>query len=98
MNKALMLLGIAALTALTGCITQEPDKYNVEEWATTTNPASIYCVQRGAQLETVTENNARVTYCVFSDDTQDKDRRVEQWEYYREHHEDPNQQTKVKAN
>ncbi|NGZ19331.1 DUF333 domain-containing protein [Vibrio aestuarianus] len=34
-------------------------------------------------LETVTENGMRVTYCVLSEGN-----KVEQWQYYRDHHQD----------
>ncbi|MEZ8387556.1 DUF333 domain-containing protein, partial [Vibrio splendidus] len=42
----------------------------------------VYCVQQDGELDTVTENNQRTTYCVFDDGE-----RIEQWEYYRNNHE-----------
>ncbi len=80
MNKTILLAVSATGLLLSGCSNQ-PDKYDVNEWSSVANPASLYCVQRGAKLTTVTENNARVTYCEFSND-----KRVEQWEYFRQNH------------
>ncbi len=45
------------------------------------NPASVYCVEQGGQLEMVTENDQRVTYCVTKDGE-----KIEQWEYFRQNH------------
>ncbi|MEP8023235.1 DUF333 domain-containing protein, partial [Vibrio parahaemolyticus] len=47
----------------------------------------VYCVQQGGELDTVSENGERVTYCVLSDDE-----RVEQWEYYRNNHKESDEQ------
>lgn len=80
MNKAPLLVAIAGMLALAGCA-NEPDEYEVKDYASMANPAAVYCVQQGGELETVSENNQRVTYCVFSEDD-----RVEQWEYYRNNH------------
>ncbi|MDW2210605.1 DUF333 domain-containing protein, partial [Vibrio sp. 2025] len=44
-------------------------------------------VQQGGELDTVSENGERVTYCVLSDDE-----RVEQWEYYRNNHKESDEQ------
>ena len=41
----------------------------------------VYCVQQGGELDTVTENGERVTYCQLSENE-----RFEQWEYYRNNH------------
>jgi|GEM_PF-752355 len=62
---------------LAGCGSSEPDEYDVKEYDATTNPASLYCVQQGGELEMVTEDKKRVTYCTFSADD-----KTEQWEYY----------------
>lgn len=80
MNRAILLATLSTGFLLAGCSNQ-PDEYDVDGWANVTNPASLYCVQKGAKLETISENNSRVTYCVFS-----KDDKVEQWQYYRDHH------------
>lgn len=82
MNKAILLATLASGLLLAGCSNQ-PDEYDVDGWSSVANPASLYCVQKGAKLETITENNSRVTYCVFSEDD-----KVEQWQYYRDHHKD----------
>ncbi|NRF61781.1 DUF333 domain-containing protein [Vibrio coralliilyticus] len=79
MKKATWVLTSAAAIALAGCAS-EPDEYEVKGYTSITNPASVYCAQQGGKLETVSENEKRVTYCVLSSDN-----RIEQWEYYRQH-------------
>tara|TARA_Y100001956_G_C4121008_1_gene187403 strand:+ start:1067 stop:1327 length:261 start_codon:yes stop_codon:yes gene_type:complete len=80
MNRAPLVLALAGTLALAGCA-NEPDEYEVKEYTSMANPAAVYCVQQGGELETVNENDQRLTYCVFSEDN-----RVEQWEYYRNNH------------
>ncbi|GAA5645040.1 MULTISPECIES: putative hemolysin [Vibrio] len=80
MKKSYLLVGLGAAAALLAGCSNEPDKYDVKEYTSIANPASVYCVQQDGKLETVTENDQRVTYCVFSEND-----RTEQWEYYREH-------------
>ncbi|USD42905.1 DUF333 domain-containing protein [Vibrio sp. SCSIO 43135] len=77
MKKSYLFASVAAVTVLAGCAS-EPDEYEVKEYTSVANPAAVYCVQQDGELETVTENNKRVTYCVLSEEE-----RVEQWEYYR---------------
>ncbi len=71
-----MASALLASVVLVGC-SSEPDEYEVKEYDATTNPASLYCVQQGGELEMMSENNKRMTYCVTSEDE-----KVEQWEYY----------------
>ncbi len=75
MKKANLTMTMVVATLLIGCSSYDT------EYNSTANPASVYCVQQGGELEAVTENEGRVTYCVFSDDE-----RVEQWQYYRDNH------------
>lgn len=77
MKRACIVMSVISAAVLAGCA-NEPDEYEVKEYTSMANPAAVYCVQQGGELETVNENEMRVTYCVLSDDE-----RVEQWEYYR---------------
>ncbi|MCG9682219.1 DUF333 domain-containing protein [Vibrio sp. Isolate23] len=74
---------LTAIITLAGCAA-EPDKYEVKGYTSIANPASVYCVQQGGKLETVSENEQRITYCVLS-----SEKRVEEWEYYRQNHHSP---------
>lgn len=42
------------------------------------NPASVYCVEQGGQVDIVDEGGGQVGYCELPDG-----RRIEEWEYYR---------------
>lgn len=77
--KSIGLL-IAATVVLAGCA-NEYSQYSEKERTSMANPAAVYCVQQGGELEAVTENDQRVTYCSLSEEE-----RVEQWEYYRKNH------------
>lgn len=77
MNRAFTILTMIGVVSLAGCAS-EPDEYEVKEYTSMANPAAVYCVQQGGELDTVSENEKRVTYCVLS-----AEERVEQWEYYR---------------
>ncbi|WP_117234086.1 DUF333 domain-containing protein [Vibrio maerlii] len=77
-SHLLCLIGISIITV--GC-SSEPDEYEVKEYQQAANPAAVYCVQQDGELETVTEDGRRVTYCLLPDDE-----RIEQWEYYRQNH------------
>ncbi len=80
MNKTALLLTVVGAVLLTGCARQE-NEYPVKEYTSMANPASVYCVEQGGQLEMVTENAQRVTYCVTKDGE-----KIEQWEYFRQNH------------
>lgn len=77
MNKYPLLSAIVGSLVLTGCA-NEPDEYDVKEYSSVANPAAVYCVQQGGELDTVSENNQRITYCALPDGS-----RVEQWQLYR---------------
>lgn len=78
MRNAALLVTLLGAAVLTGCA-NEPDEYEVKEYTTASNPAAVYCVKQQGELDTVSENDRRVTYCVLPDGS-----RQEQWEYYRE--------------
>lgn len=81
MNKQFLLLSsVAGITLLAGCARQE-NEYTVKEYVSMANPAAVYCVKQGGKLETVTEGDLRVTYCV-----KQEGEKIEQWEYYRQNH------------
>ncbi|QEO46742.1 DUF333 domain-containing protein [Vibrio tarriae] len=81
MNKTTLLLAsVAGATLLAGCARQE-NEYTVKEYVSMANPAAVFCVKQGGELETVTENDQRITYCVTKDGE-----KVEQWEYFRQNH------------
>ncbi len=76
MKKISLMMAMVVTAVLSGCATSDT------EYTSAANPASVYCVQQGGKLEAFTENGGRVTYCVLSDDE-----RVEQWQFYRDNHE-----------
>ncbi|WP_159653169.1 putative hemolysin [Vibrio atypicus] len=78
MKKAPLFLSFIGTLVLAGCASQSDDEYQVKEYTSMANPAAVYCVKQGGELETVDENAKRVTYCVLPDGN-----RAEQWEYYR---------------
>ncbi|MGR4990565.1 putative hemolysin [Vibrio sp. WZ-1] len=80
MKKTTIVTAVAAAIVLAGCSTYEGATRS-NEYASAANPAAVYCVQQGGELETVTENGERVTYCLLSENE-----RVEQWEYFRKNH------------
>ncbi|PFG57707.1 hypothetical protein ATG66_0201 [Vibrio sp. ES.051] len=80
MKKTSLIMAMAATMMLAGCATYDGATRSTE-YTSAANPAAVYCVQQGGELETISENGERVTYCVLSEDN-----RVEQWEYYRDHH------------
>jgi putative hemolysin len=80
MKKTALVTAVAAAMVLAGCSTYEGATRS-NEYTSAANPAAVYCVQQGGELDTVTENGERVTYCLLSENE-----RVEQWEYYRKNH------------
>ncbi|MGY2575514.1 putative hemolysin [Vibrio sp. C8] len=77
MKHSIVISALISSALLAGCSSSEPDEYDVKEYEATTSPASLYCVQQGGNLEMVSEDKKRVTYCVLSEDE-----KYEQWEYY----------------
>ncbi|EKM29308.1 hypothetical protein VCHENC02_4877, partial [Vibrio harveyi] len=75
-----LVTAVVAAMVLAGCSTYEGATRS-NEYTSAANPAAVYCVQQGGELDTVTENGERVTYCLLSENE-----RVEQWEYYRKNH------------
>lgn len=41
------------------------------------NPASVFCVEQGGEVEIVDEEGGQVGYCILPDGT-----RIEEWEYF----------------
>ncbi|MGR5210715.1 DUF333 domain-containing protein [Vibrio rotiferianus] len=80
MKKTTIVTAVAAAIVLAGCSTYEGATRS-NEYTSAANPAAVYCVQQDGELETVTENGERVTYCLLSENE-----RVEQWEYFRKNH------------
>ncbi|MEZ8100756.1 putative hemolysin [Vibrio bivalvicida] len=78
MKKTYFAVSIASVAILSGCATK-PDEYEVKGYTSMANPASVYCVQQGGTLETVTESEQRLTYCLLPNDE-----RIEEWDYYRQ--------------
>ncbi|KGY14056.1 hemolysin [Vibrio tubiashii] len=78
MKKTCFALAVS-VGVLAGCTT-EPNSTE-KQHVSMANPAAVYCVQQGGELDTVTENEQRVTYCVLPNGD-----RVEQWDYYRQNH------------
>ncbi|WP_070966123.1 putative hemolysin [Vibrio sonorensis] len=83
-TRVLLSIGASALL-LVGC-SNNSDEYEVKSYASMANPAAVFCVERGGELETVTENAMRVTYCHLPNGE-----KVEQWEYFRNHHQNSDQ-------
>ena len=76
MNKLGWSVSFTVLLTLTACSSQ-PDEYDVESYEQISNPASVYCVQQKGELVAFNESEARVMYCVLSEDE-----KYEQWEFY----------------
>lgn len=79
MKKTCFVLAASTLV-LAGCAS-ESNYGEANKPLSMANPAAVYCVQQGGELDTVTENEERVTYCVLPNGD-----RVEQWDYYRQNH------------
>ncbi len=68
-----------ASVSLCGCNLMFDDREPVISQTSIANPASMYCVEQNGLLETVSESDRRVTYCVLEDGEM-----KEEWAYYRE--------------
>ncbi|WP_114766999.1 putative hemolysin [Vibrio rhodolitus] len=75
-----LLITAGIISTLAACAGDD-SPYKKTEYQMASNPAAVYCVQQDGKLETVTEQSQRMTYCVLPDGS-----RVEQWEYYRQNH------------
>lgn len=71
--KSTRTILIACLTSvallLVGCGDSDPEE---------ANPASVFCVEQGGEVDIVDEADGQVGYCVLPDGT-----RVDEWEYFR---------------
>ena len=70
--RSLLPMVAAAAVLVAGCGEDQPDPE-------VANPASVFCVEQGGEVEIVDEEGGQVGYCILPDGT-----RVEEWEYYRE--------------
>ncbi|WP_087025806.1 DUF333 domain-containing protein [Thaumasiovibrio subtropicus] len=77
MQHSRTVLIVLSTISLMGCNLMFKDREPVESQTTLTNTASMYCVEKEGQLETVTEANKRVTYCLLPDGD-----KQEQWALY----------------
>jgi putative hemolysin len=80
MKKHLLLAAIGSAVIISGCASSEPDKYDVESYEPLTDPAVLYCVNQGGELERASEEGLRVTYCKMSEEEL-----VEVQAYYQQH-------------
>ncbi|MDF2152577.1 DUF333 domain-containing protein [Vibrio sp. CAU 1672] len=78
-----LLAAVAVVSSVAGCadMQQAYDAYDVVDYDTVTNPASIYCVQQGGGLQMETEHGQRITYCQIS-----AEQRTELSEFYGNSH------------
>lgn len=73
------LLTIAALSLFViGCTVSGPDPIMGLQLP---NPASLYCIERGGEIDIKETPKGDVTTCVLSDGT-----RIDEWEFYRQNH------------
>lgn len=72
-----LLCAVSGSMLLVGC-NATLDDYRERSYTSMANPASVYCAQQQGQLQTVTEEGQRITYCVLPNED-----RIEQWEYFR---------------
>ncbi len=75
-------MGVLALSALVFAACGDDDDSDDDGDTPTNqlaNPASVFCVEQGGELEIVDEADGQVGYCTLPDGT-----RVEEWEYFRE--------------
>jgi len=72
-TRPLLVVGLTVVVLLTaGC------NGDVED-PEVANPASVFCVEQGGEVEIVDEEGGQVGYCILPDGT-----RVEEWQYFRE--------------
>lgn len=73
-------LGLTTALLLVGCASDD-NPYQSKGYQTASNPASVYCVESGGELEMLTLEGQRTTFCVLKNGE-----KVEQWEYYKQNH------------
>jgi putative hemolysin len=78
-TRHLVVLTVVALAASAGC-GDDDDQPSDTTTAGLANPASVFCVSQGGEVEIVSEAAGQVGYCNLPDGT-----RVEEWEYFRAH-------------
>jgi uncharacterized protein len=72
-TRSLLVVGLTVVVLLTaGC-------NGDDEHPEVANPASVFCVEHGGEVEIVDEEGGQVGYCILPDGT-----RVEEWQYFRE--------------
>jgi len=80
LTRARLSVGVAVMFAVVlsvaGC--GSDDDPPGDETPTEANPASVFCVDQGGEVEIVEESDGEVGYCLLPDGT-----RVDEWEYYR---------------
>lgn len=78
--RARLSVGVAVMfvvvTSAAAC--GSDDDSPAEDPPTEANPASVFCVDQGGEVDIVEEADGEVGYCVLPDGT-----RVDEWEYYR---------------
>lgn len=77
------IIGLSTALALAGCASED-NPYKPTKYQAASNPASVYCVESGGELEMLTLEGQRTTFCVLNNGE-----RVEQWEYYKQNHRQP---------
>lgn len=68
-TRPLLALATVLVVVAVGCDDGEPEE---------ANPASVFCVEQGGEVEIVDEAGGQVGYCELPDGT-----RIEEWEYFR---------------
>lgn len=70
-------LTVGGLVALAGCGSDDPEPPSDTD-VEIANPASVFCVEQGGQVEIVEGEGGQQGICVLPDGT-----RVDEWEFYR---------------
>ncbi|MGD8399188.1 MAG: DUF333 domain-containing protein [Anaerolineae bacterium] len=85
MKRLLFAILVVVIVALGACgggpeptATAVPAGDTFESPLDVANPASLYCVEQGFELEIRTEAEGQVGYCIFPDGTE-----CEEWAFYR---------------
>lgn len=76
---AVGVLAVAALLLVACGDDDESDDDNNTPQNQLANPASVFCVEQGGELEIVDEADGQIGFCNLPDGT-----RVEEWQYFRE--------------